>query len=436
MKKLLCKTFALVFLLTSVLTNLTTISSFALPNLYSEGIYLMDATTGKVLYEKNANVQYMPASTTKVMTAILALENCKLDEQVTIGKNPPLVDGSAIGLAEGEVYTIEELLLGLLLESGNDCAEAIAEHISGSNEEFAKLMNKKAKELGATNTNFKNPSGLSEEGHLTTAHDLALIMAYASQNEDFVRIARTPSYFYENHPFSDGSEKWAINKNPLLKEDSNYKYQYAYCGKTGYTIAANHSYTAVAKKDDQTIVGAFLNATDKDGLYTSVGQLFDWGFENFKTLKVISKGDKLDDYSIDDSTSIPLLSTEDFYYTFNLSEGENITNPNISVEYDNKDLTTTSIKEGDILFDASLLINGNKVSDIELASGIDREYTTEVMIKNTIKKITSSKYFILGIITIVIIIILFLILISVIRNKRRRKKFLARRSYIRNKHNF
>ena len=97
MKKLLCKTFVLVFLLTSVLTNITTINSFALPNLYSEGIYLMDATTGKVLYEKNANVQYMPASTTKVMTAIIALENSKLDELVTIGENPPLADGSHLG---------------------------------------------------------------------------------------------------------------------------------------------------------------------------------------------------------------------------------------------------------------------------------------------------------------------------------------------------
>ena len=139
MKKLLCKTFVLVLLFINVLTNLTTINSFALPNLYSEGIYLMDATTGKVLYEKNSNVQYMPASTTKVMTAILALENCKLDDQVTIGENPPLVDGSSLGIAQGEVYTMEELLLGLLLESGNDCAEAIAEHISGSNEEFVKF---------------------------------------------------------------------------------------------------------------------------------------------------------------------------------------------------------------------------------------------------------------------------------------------------------
>lgn len=436
MKKLLCKMFALVFLLTSILTNLTTISPFALPNLYSEGIYLMDATTGKVLYQKNANFQYMPASTTKVMTAIIALEKCKLDDDVTIGEKPPLADGSRLGIVKGEVYKMEELLLGLLLLSGNDCAEAIAEHISGSNEEFAKLMNKKAKELGATNTTFKNPSGLTEEGHLTTAHDLALIMAYASQNKDFVRIARTPSYLYKNQPYPTGEEKWAINKNHLLNEDSKYKYEYAYCGKTGYTIAANNSYTAVAKKDNQIIVGAFLNATDKDGLYTSVGQLFDWGFDNFKTEKVISKGDKLDDYFIDKSTSIPLVSTEDVYYTFNIGGGENVTNPKISVNYTDKDLSTTSIKKDEVLFDATLSINNNKVSNIELASGIDREYTTKLMVKNSILKFISNKYLIIGIVTILTILILFIILILINRHKRRKRRFLARRSYIRNKHKF
>lgn len=434
MKNLLFKTFALVFLLTIVLANVKVIDSYALPNLYSEGIYLMDATTGKVLYEKNADVQYMPASTTKIMTAIIALENCKLTDEVTIGENPPKADGSSIGIEQGEVYTIEELLYGLLLESGNDCAEAIAEHIAGSNEAFAKIMNEKAKELGATNTNFKNPSGLTEDGHLTTAHDLALIMRYASQNSDFVRIAQTPSYFYANHPYSNGSEKWATNHNPLLKENSPYKYQYAYCGKTGYTTAANHSYAATVIKDQQELVGTFLNATDKDGLYTSVGQLFDWGFENFKTEKIVSTGDKLADYSIDSSTSIPLVATKDIYYTFNIGEGEDVTKSNTSVKYDNKDLTTTSIKKGDILFNAALLVNGTKASDIELASDTNREYTAEVMVKNTVTEMTSSKYFIPGIIGIVIIIIL--ILISIIRSKRRKKSFLSRRSYIRNKHNF
>ncbi|WP_195986331.1 D-alanyl-D-alanine carboxypeptidase family protein [Clostridium sp. D53t1_180928_C8] len=434
MKNLLFKTFVLVFLLTIVLANVKVIDSYALPNLYSEGIYLMDATTGKVLYEKNADVQYMPASTTKIMTAIIALENCKLTDEVTIGENPPKADGSSIGIEQGEVYTIEELLYGLLLESGNDCAEAIAEHIAGSNEAFAKIMNEKAKELGATNTNFKNPSGLTEDGHLTTAHDLALIMRYASQNSDFVRIAQTPSYFYANHPYSNGSEKWATNHNPLLKENSPYKYQYAYCGKTGYTTAANHSYAATVIKDQQELVGTFLNATDKDGLYTSVGQLFDWGFENFKTEKIVSTGDKLADYSIDSSTSIPLVATKDIYYTFNIGEGEDVTKSNTSVKYDNKDLTTTSIKKGDILFNAALLVNGTKASDIELASDTNREYTAEVMVKNTVTEMTSSKYFIPGIIGIVIIIIL--ILISIIRSKRRKKSFLSRRSYIRNKHNF
>ena len=436
MKKRVFKTFALVFFSTILLLNVTVVNSFAFPNICSEGVYLMDAKTGQVLYEKNSDVQYMPASTTKIMTAILALEQCNLTDQVTIGENPPKADGSSIGIEQGEVYTIEELLYGLLLESGNDCAEAIAEHISGSIDEFAKLMNEKAKELGATNTTFKNPSGLTEDGHLTTAHDLALIMRYASQNSDFVRISQTPSYFYENHPYSDGSEKWASNHNPLLKENAAYTYQYAYVGKTGYTVATNHSYAAVAVKDDQEIVGAFLNATDKDGLYTGVGQLFDWGFENFKTEKIVTAGDKLDSYILDSSTTIPLLADEDIYYTFNLANGENKDNINLSVTYEDKDLSKTSIKKGDTLFNASLLLNGNKISDIKLNSGESREYTTEIAVKNTVNNITNNKYFIPGVISGIILIIVIIIIIFTIRKRNRRKSFLARRSYIRNKHNF
>ena len=436
MKKRVFKTFALVFFSTILLLNITVVNSFAFPNICSEGVYLMDAKTGQVLYEKNSDVQYMPASTTKIMTAILALEKCNLTDQVTIGENPPKADGSSIGIEQGEVYTIEELLYGLLLESGNDCAEAIAEHISGSIDEFTKLMNEKAKELGATNTTFKNPSGLTEDGHLTTAHDLALIMRYASQNSDFVRISQTPSYFYANHPYSDGSEKWASNHNPLLKENGAYTYQYAYVGKTGYTVAANHSYAAVAVKDDQEIVGSFLNATDKDGLYTGVGQLFDWGFENFKTEKIVTAGDKLDNYALDSSTTIPLLADEDIYYTFNLANGENKDNINLSVTYEDKDLSKTSIKKGETLFNASLLLNGNKISDIKLDSGESREYTTEVAVKNTVNKITNNKYFISGVASGIILIIVIIIIIFTIRKRNRRKNFLARRSYIRNKHNF
>lgn len=433
MRKFLIKMLVLVFIFANIFTTLSIVEYSAFPQLYSEAIFLMDGITGDVLYEQNADVLYEPASTTKVMTAILAIENCNLDEPITIGKNPPLVDGSRIGIAEGEVYTMKELLLGLLLESGNDCAEAIAEHISGSNSAFGKLMTEKAHEIGATSTTFKNPSGLSEEGHVTTAHDLALIMQYALSLPAFIEISRTPYYFFEDHPFEDGTEKWATNRNNCLGEDSTYYYEYLYSGKTGYTPEANHTYTAAAKKDDQLLVGAFLNGVDKAGFYTSVGELFNWGFENFQTKKIISKGDTLDEYILDDNTTIPLLATEDIYYT----SSSNITTINTSVEYTNKDFSTTSIRKGDILFNASLLVNGESYKNIDLSSGITREYTTEVQLQQAIEKVTKKKSFIPRILTVFIIIILLLVLLILrIRYVKRRRSFLKRRHKIRKKHNF
>lgn len=433
MRKFLIKVLTLMFIFASIFTNLSIVDSFAFPQLYSEAVFLIDGITGEVLYEQNADTIYEPASTTKVMTAILAIENCKLDEPITIGEKPPMVDGSRIGIAEGEVYTMKELLLGLLLESGNDCAEAIAEHISGSNEAFAKLMTEKAHEIGATSTTFKNPSGLSEEGHVTTARDLALIMQYALSLPEFIEISRTPYYFYENHPFEDGTEKWATNRNNCLGEDSSYYYPYLYSGKTGYTPEANHTYTAAAKKDDQILVGAFLNATDKAGLYNSVGELFNWGFENFQTKKIISKGDTLEQYILDENTTIPLLATEDVYYTFPANEST----INKSIEYTNKDFTTTSIRKGDILFNASLLINGKLLKSIALSSGINREYTAEVQVQQTIDKITKNKFFASSIKIICIIVVLLIILLILrIRYVKRRRSFLMRRKKIRKKHNF
>ncbi|MDU3724332.1 MAG: D-alanyl-D-alanine carboxypeptidase, partial [Clostridium celatum] len=269
--------------------------------------------------------------------------------------------------------------------------------------------------------------------HVTTAHDLALIMQYALSLPAFIEISRTPYYFFEDHPFEDGTEKWATNRNNCLGEDSTYYYEYLYSGKTGYTPEANHTYTAAAKKDDQLLVGAFLNGVDKAGFYTSVGELFNWGFENFQTKKIISKGDTLDEYILDDNTTIPLLATEDIYYT----SSSNITTINTSVEYTNKDFSTTSIRKGDILFNASLLVNGESYKNIDLSSGITREYTTEVQLQQAIEKVTKKKSFIPRILTVFIIIILLLVLLILrIRYVKRRRSFLKRRHKIRKKHNF
>lgn len=430
MRNFLIKILSLLFIVTTLFINITSISTSAstiVPPLYAEGVILIDGITGEVLYEKNSNIQYEPASTTKVMTAILALENTNLDDKVTIGENPPYADGSSLAIQKGEVYTMRELLYGLLLSSANDCAEAIAEHISGSNAAFGELMTKKAKEIGANNTVFKNPSGLSEEGHMTTAHDLALIMQYALKLDDFIEISRTEYYKYENHPYSDGSEKWAVNGNGCLGENSLYYYENLYAGKIGYTPEANHTYTAAAKKNGQVLVAAFLNAEDKVAHYSSVGPLFDWGFENFTTEKIVTTGEKLAEYNLGNNVIVPLLSTKDVYHTKAIDDNSVIEK---TVEYEDKDFSTTSIKEGDILFNGSLLINGEKFIDIELASGIDREYTTQVKINQAVNKVTSNKLFIIVVIAVIIILIFLLLLII------RRRRYNKRRNYIRRRHNF
>ncbi|MDY4253928.1 MULTISPECIES: D-alanyl-D-alanine carboxypeptidase family protein [unclassified Clostridium] len=417
-KRILLSTLLISSIFTSI--NFSKVKATELPPVYSEGAVLMDGRTGKILYSKNEHTQYEPASTTKVMTALVVLENVKLTDKVTVGENPPLVDGSAIGIQKGEIYTVEELMLGLLLESGNDCAEALAEYVAGSNAEFAKLMNAKAKELGALNTNFMNPSGLHEDGHVTTAYDLALIMKAAAHNEDFVRIAKTESYKYVNQPFSDGSEKWATNRNQLFNEYSPYFYSNTYCGKNGYTPEANHSYTAAAVKGDQMLIGAFVNATDKDSFYTNIGPLFDYGFDNFETIKLISANETLDTYKINDAITLPLLAKNDFYYTKAKSEEA----PKYSIEYDKSDISKQDIKLNDILFKAKINIDGKTVSTIDLISGANREYNSKIKLKETISEFTKKPSNIIYTVILVFICLVFLRLtfLSIKRRRVRRKR--------------
>ncbi|MCD2501571.1 D-alanyl-D-alanine carboxypeptidase [Clostridium sp. NSJ-145] len=424
MKKTLTKFLLLLFICTVFFTNITIENVHAVPLLEAQGVVLMDGKSGEILYSQNADVQYEPASITKVMTAIVVLENTNLDDKVTIGTNPPLVDGSAIGIREGEVYTIEELLIAMLLESANDCAEALAEFVSGSNAEFGKLMTERAKELGCTNSVFKNPSGLHEEGHLTTANDMAKIMRFALNFDDFNRISRIISYQYVNHPYSDGTEKWATNRNNCYVDWSQWYYENLYCGKTGWTPEANHTYVATAVKDDEVLVASFLNAYNKDTQYTSVGQLFNWGFDNFNSVKLFNKGDIVGEYQISDNTSIPLLTNKDIYYTLSANEEQDITT---AFNYADKDYSESSIKKGDVLFDATLIVNGEKYTTLELLSGLDREYTTKIKIENTINKYASNK--------IIISIILILILSLCIYIYIRKRKLNKRRDFIRKKYN-
>lgn len=400
-------------------TNISSYNVMALdvPQLAAEGVVLMDYLTGDVLFSKNPDTPFEPASTTKVMTALITLENTKLDDKVTIGVNPPLADGSSIGIAEGQVYTIKELLLGLLLESGNDCAEALAEHISGSTEEFSKLMTNKAKELGAKNTTFKNPSGLHEPGHITTAYDLSLIMRAAVENPAFVEISKTPYYFFPNNLNYDGSEKWAYNRNHCINDLTPYYYEFAFCGKTGYTPEANHTYTSAAKKGDQILIASFLNAVDKDTQFSSVGPLFQYGFDNFETIKIIEKDSVISEYILNDKITIPLLAEKDVFYLKNKSSEK----PSLNIKYPDKDLSKESITKGQVLFKGAVLLDDKKYTEINLLSGETREYSSKIVVEESIDSlITKIKKYIIPVI-ISLIVVLFIIRVIIVNNRRKRR---------------
>lgn len=344
------------------------------PSTSSQGVALLDES-GKVLYSKNGTTKYYPASTTKVLTALVVIDTVKdLNEKVTVSDKVPFVDGTKIGLKAGEMYSVKELLLGLILESGNDCAEALAEHVSGSIEEFAKLMNKKATEIGCKNSNFKNPSGLPDEEHVTSSEDLALIMSKAIQNKTFVDISRTFTYTFEPSNL-DGAERIVNNHNYILFSTyPKYYYEYSVASKKGYTIAAGFTNVISATKDGTTLVVACLKGDDISSVYSDVKALFDYGFDNYESVKIYNEGDKVGSFKVN-GQEIPLLAEQDVYYTCDKSDKDSISKT-IDVKkptgYDKK-----SFNRGDVLSNATITVNGKDTQTINVVSGKTVTYKTE-----------------------------------------------------------
>lgn len=235
---------------------------------------LMHADSGRVLYEKNADEHMLIASTTKIMTAIVVLEHCDLDDLVEVDSRSAGIEGSSMYLKAGESYTVEDLLYGLLLVSGNDAASALALHVADSMEEFAELMNAKAAELGMTESSFKNAHGLDEEGHYSTARDMAKLASYCMGNEDFARIAGTVSHTV--------GEQTLVNHNRLLRE-----YDGCLGLKTGYTMAAGRTLVTCAERDGARYVCVTLNDPDD---WDDHKALYDWAFANYSFAEVIPAG--------------------------------------------------------------------------------------------------------------------------------------------------
>jgi len=212
----------------------------------------IETDNGNILYEKNAHTKKGPASTTKIMTAIVAIENCPIDTEIKIPSEAVGIEGSSIYLKNNEVLTLEQLLYALLLQSANDAATAIAIAVAGSTESFVEIMNEKVKELGLQNTHFSNPHGLYEDDHYTTAYDLAFITRYALQNETFSKIVSTKT---AKIPCGENGLRVLVNHNKLLSS-----YEGCIGVKTGYTKQCGRCLVSAAKKDGVTVIAVTLNA--------------------------------------------------------------------------------------------------------------------------------------------------------------------------------
>ena len=265
------------------------------PEVYTEAVVLVDASTGEVLFGKNETRQMYPASTTKIMVALLALENLELDEVVTASNSALSLLPSGhtnIGIKNGEQLTVRQLLYALMLPSAGDAANVLGEHISGSVDEFVSLMNKRALELGMHDTNYMNTSGAHDDRHYTTAYDMAILGREVMKNEVFREIVATDVYII---PATDWypEERRMSNSNKLVQKNSSYYYKYATGMKTGYTNPAKLCLVSSAEKNGLELICVTLGGetvNGKDARFIDSKALFEYGFSKYKSATIILQG--------------------------------------------------------------------------------------------------------------------------------------------------
>lgn len=284
-----------------IVLNLTTASAYAIS---AQSAILIDVGSGRVLYEKNAYEKLPMASTTKIMTGLLACESGKLDGCVKASPFASGTEGSSLWLKIGEKQTLEDLTYGLMLKSGNDAAVAISEYLGGSVDAFALLMNKRAREIGAVNTNFINPHGLDAEGHYTTAYDLALISREAMKNENFRKIVSTKTYSIPME--GENWDRALKNHNKLL-----WRYEGCIGIKTGFTKKCGRCLVSCAERDGLMLICVTLNAPND---WNDHMELLDYGFSTYKDKKVSKKGAKATTFTYDkeNDRKVNLLFSDNF----------------------------------------------------------------------------------------------------------------------------
>lgn len=392
-----------------------------IPNIASPSALLMDLNSGKILYEKNIDQKMYPASLTKVITAIITLEHCDLNDIATVSYDAVMTISSGYvtaNLQVGEELTIEQLLYVLMVGSSNDAAIVLAEHISGSVDEFSKLMNEKAKEIGCTSTHFVNPNGAHDENHYSTARDLALISKYAMQNETFRTLVKTTSYKLPTTNKYEREDRLFTTTNSLLIVNNNdradnYYYKYATGIKTGFTTPAKNCLIASSNKGDLELLTVVLGAgQNKQGLserYIDTINLFEYGYNTYSLKEVIKAGGIVQTTNIRNATKgtkkLDAVVKNDISVLIKNENKDNALLPEVHIDENLK----APIKKGDVIGTVKYTVEG-----------ID--YTEDLIANNDVKK---SRFLINTIMVLIIFAFIHLYIKS--SNKKKRNMRLKKR---------
>lgn len=336
-------------------------------SLYAKSYCVIDADSGRVLCGKNEEQQMPMASTTKIMTCILALESGQLKDTVTVSSYAASMPDVQLNIRAGEKYLLGDLLYSLMLESHNDTAVAIAEHLGGTVEGFAEMMNQKAQDIGCTSTHFVTPNGLDNKEHYTTAKELCLIGAYAIQNEDFLKLIQTPSYRFSE---LSGSRSFSVNNHDAFL----HQYDGAIGIKTGFTGNAGYCFCGAAKRGNRTLISAVLACgwpPNKSYKWADTKKLMNYGFDGFKSCEVplmtqeislsVKDGQK-------DLVPVKRLHDKETPLVLPIKADDAVT-----IEQELPETLTAPVRAGDIVGYENYMLNGECVLCIPLVAAQDAE---------------------------------------------------------------
>ena len=434
------------------------------PELTAESAILIEQSTGKVLFEKDADKHLYPASTTKILTALLAIEYGNLKDSITVGNEANLCtpDSSKAGLDLQEQITLEELMYGLMLPSGNDAAYTIGVYIGRkiSNDpnlsiqealdKFAELMNQKAIELGAKNSHFVNPHGYHDDNHYTTARDLAIITREAMKHDFFRQVVSTQMFTIEDWNGVDPKDpnkkeiRYWRNSNALIQQNNKFYYEYATGVKTGYTSKAGQCLVASATKDGLDLISVVLNST-KDGKWTDSISLMEYGFNNYKIFEPVKEGQHIQtvgihNHSSDDPGWLDIITGYGYSDVFNKNDineleqeivwDSSLLYPNSNSDSENSIYLKAPITKGQKVGTLFLKLKGRELYQIPLiaARSVDQKETIiEKFLPSQSESDKRSSPIWLWIIG-VFIALLFL-RITALRRRRRRRRYVYMKRY-------